>query len=63
MHVLQPILSIDKTPAPKIERTMNGLKIVWANGNEDSVNLRTDERSIERRRNGKQQKMILRNKK
>ena len=52
LHVLQPILSSDKTPAPRVERTANGLKIVWANGNEDSINLRSDERSIERKRNG-----------
>jgi Domain of unknown function (DUF4962)/Heparinase II/III-like protein len=60
LHLLQPILSSDKTPAPKVERTANGLKIVWANGDEDSVNLRGDERSFERKRNGKSlQKLIL----
>jgi len=64
LHVLHPILTADKTPAPKIERTANGLKIIWANGDEDSVNLQMNERSIERRRNGRQlPKMILQNKK
>jgi hypothetical protein len=64
LHVLQPVLTADKTPVPKIERTANGLKIVWANGDEDSVNLQIGERSIERRRNGKRMpKLILRNKK
>jgi len=64
LHVLQPILTADKTPAPKIERTTNGLKIVWANGDEDLINLRTGERSIERRKNDKRlPKMILQNKK
>jgi hypothetical protein len=62
LHVLQPILTVDKTPVPKIERTANGLKIFWANGDEDSVNLRIGERSIERLRGGKRlPKMILQN--
>jgi hypothetical protein len=62
LHFLQPISSNDKTPAPKVERTANGLKIVWANGDEDSVNLRTSERSIERRRNDRQlPKLFLQN--
>lgn len=64
LHVLQPILSSDKTSAPKIERTTNGLKIVWANGDEDLINLQNSERSIDRRKNGKRlPKMILQNKK
>lgn len=63
LHVLQPISASDKTPAPKIERTASGLKIVWANGDEDSINLR-GERSVERKRNGKSMpKMILQNRK
>ena len=53
LHVLQPILTSDKTPAPKVERTAKGLKIVWANGDEDSINLQASERSVERKRNGK----------
>ncbi len=38
LHFLQPILTNDKTPAPKFERTANGLKVVWANGMEDLIN-------------------------
>lgn len=53
LHVLQPILTGDKTPAPKVARTANGLKISWANGDEDSINLQANARSIERKRNGK----------
>lgn len=64
LHVLQPILSSDKTPAPKIERTANGLKIAWANGDEDLINLQANERSVERHRNGKQlPTLILQNRK
>jgi hypothetical protein len=64
LHVLQPILISDKKSAPKIERTTNGLKIVWANGDEDSINLQNGERSIERRRNSKRlPKMTLQNNK
>ena len=64
LHVLQLISTGDKSPAPKIEKTANGLKIVWANGNEDSINLQPKERSVERRRNGRQlPKLILRNQK
>lgn len=64
LHFLQLVSTGDKTPAPKIERTANGLKIIWANGNEDSINLQSDARSIERRRNDKTlPKMILRNQK
>jgi hypothetical protein len=54
LHFLQPVLTEDKTPAPKIEATTNGLKIQWANGDEDAINLRVKPRSIERKRNGKQ---------
>jgi hypothetical protein len=53
LHVLQPISSSDKTPAPKAERTLNGLKIVWANGDRDEIDLRPKSRSIERWRDGK----------
>ena len=53
VHFLQPIATNDKTPAPKIERTINGLKIVWANGDEDTLDLQNNERAVERRRNGK----------
>ncbi len=53
LHVLQPVSSSDKTPAPKVERTEKGLKISWANGDEDSINLEPNERSVERKRNGK----------
>lgn len=60
LHFLQPISTNDKTPAPKIERTANGLKVVWANGDEDSINLQPGERSIERRRDGRQlPKLVL----
>lgn len=59
-HFLQPVLTGDANSAPKIEKTANGLKIIWANGDEDSINLQGNERSIERRRNGKQlPKLIL----
>jgi len=62
LHVLQPISASDKTAAPKVERTPNGLKIVWANGDEDSINLLAGERSIERRRNSKRlPKLVLQN--
>lgn len=62
VHFLQPILTTDKTPAPAIERTPSGLKIVWANGDSDAVNLFSNERSIEQRRNGKLvKKLILQN--
>lgn len=64
LHVLQPILTGDKTPAPQIVKTTGGLKIVWANGDEDSVNLRPNERSIKRLRGGKPlPKIILQNNK
>jgi hypothetical protein len=53
LHVLQPILTNDKTPAPKTERTGDNLKITWANGDEDTINLQRSERSIVRKRNGK----------
>ncbi len=53
LHFLQPILTADKTPAPKIEQTANGLKIIWANGDEDNIDLRSSERFIEQRRSGK----------
>ena len=60
VHFLQPFLTPDKTPAPQIEKTPNGLKINWAKGDWDTINLTTPERSIERNRNGKlQPKMIL----
>lgn len=38
LHFLQPIMVNDETPAPKFEKTANGLKIVWANGVEDLIN-------------------------
>ena len=60
LHVLQPVLTNDKTPAPQVERTAKGLKIVWANGDEDSINLQPSERSIERKRNGKTSQNRLR---
>ena len=64
LHFLQPILTSDKTPAPKVEKTANGLKITWANGDEDSLHLRSKERFVERRRNGRElQKLILQNRK
>lgn len=53
LHFLQPILLNDKMPAPKIEPTVNGLKIIWANGDEDTIDLRSRERFIEKRRSGK----------
>ena len=53
LHFLQPILTADKTPVPKIEQTANGLKIIWANGDEDNIDLRSSERFIEQRRGGK----------
>ena len=37
LHFLQPIMTNDKTPAPKFERTANGLKVIWANGNVDLI--------------------------
>lgn len=64
IHFLQPILTSDKTPAPKIEKTANGVRIEWADGDEDVINLQNTVRSIERRRNGKQlPKLILQNQK
>lgn len=61
-HFLQPIATNENTPAPKIEKTPNGLKIIWTNADEDLINLQGGERSIERRRNGKQlPKLMLRN--
>ncbi len=53
LHFLQPILLADRTYTPKIEQTANGLKIIWANGDEDNIDLRSNERFIEKRRNGK----------
>ena len=62
VHFLQPIATNDKTPAPKIERTINGLKIVWTNGDEDTLDLQNDSRSLERIRNGKPlPKLMLKN--
>lgn len=62
VHFLQPYSTNDKTPAPKLEKTANGLKVNWANSDEDTVNLTGGERSIERRRNGKSlPKTILQN--
>ncbi|MCW5959334.1 MAG: DUF4962 domain-containing protein [Pyrinomonadaceae bacterium] len=37
LHFLQPVVVGSKTPAPKFEKTANGLKIIWANGNEDVI--------------------------
>lgn len=37
LHFLQPVVVGSKTPAPKFEKTANGLKIIWANGNEDAI--------------------------
>lgn len=60
LHVLQTILSSDKTPAPKVEKTKNGLKILWADGDEVTINLRGKNRSVERWRGGKKlPKLIL----
>lgn len=58
-HFLQPIVTSDANSAPKIEKTPNGLKIVWANNDEDLINLQGNARSIERRRNGKQLPKIV----
>ncbi len=64
LHVLQPISATDKTPAPTVERTANGLKIGWANGDADSINLKPGERWVERKRSGKNlPKMMLQNRK
>lgn len=64
LHVLQPLSANDKSSAPKVERTANGLKIVWANGDEDSINLKPNERVVERKRSGKNlPKLVLRNQK
>lgn len=60
LHFLQPIKVSEKTPAPKLEKTTKGLKVVWANGDEDLINLQKGERSIEQIKNGKQlPKMML----
>ncbi len=37
IHFLQPFVTADKTAAPQISQTSNGLKIVWANGGEDLI--------------------------
>ena len=52
IHFLQPLLTSDNAPAPKIEKTSDGIKIIWANGDEDTIDLREATRSIERKRNG-----------
>lgn len=54
LHFLQPVLISDKTLAPKIESNTNGLKIIWANGDEDEINLRSAEKTIVQKRNGKE---------
>lgn len=59
LHFLQPILTSDKTPAPKVERTASGLKIVWANGDEDLLDLQNDPRSLVRIRNGRSLPKLL----
>ena len=53
LHFLQPVLLSDQTAAPKLEQTVEGLKISWQNGDEDLIDLRGDIRSLELRRNGK----------
>jgi hypothetical protein len=52
IHFLQPLLTGENKPAPKIQKTTDGLKISWANGDEDLINLRGATRSVERKRNG-----------
>ena len=51
LHFLQPILTTDQTPMPIIEKTTYGLKINWANGDEDRITLKSKTRTIERKRN------------
>lgn len=61
-HFLQPMTTGETSPAPKIEKTADGLKIFWANGDEDVIKLQGGNRSIERIRDGKQlPKLILKN--
>ena len=38
LHFLQPIPANTTTPAPKFEKTANGLKIMWSNGVVDLIN-------------------------
>jgi Domain of unknown function (DUF4962)/Heparinase II/III-like protein len=58
-HFLQPIATSDANSTPKIEKTPKGLRIVWANGDEDFINMQGSERSIERRKSGKQLPKIV----
>lgn len=53
IHFLQPLLTSDINPAPKIQKTTVRLKIIWANGDEDTIELRGATRSVERTRNSK----------
>lgn len=53
VHFLQPIQIAEKTTVPKIETTVNGLKIKWANGDEDTINLRNLPLSIVQKKSGK----------
>ena len=50
LHFLQPVPANDKTPAPKFEKTATGLKIMWSNGVEDSINFRDSKNILVRSR-------------
>ena len=46
IHFLQPVLVKDKQPAPKFERTGNGLKVIWANGNIDLIDFQNPKKMV-----------------
>jgi hypothetical protein len=53
LHFLLPVSADDKSPAPKVEQTADGLRVLWTNGDSDAINFRAPTRTIERTRNGK----------
>ena len=50
LHFLQISSTADKTPAPQVAATDSGLKVIWANGDEDFLAFR---RTVENQANGR----------
>ena len=47
LHFLQPIMVDDKTPVPNFERTPNGLRIIWASGQEDLIDFQNSKQMVQ----------------
>ena len=60
IHFLQPFSVANKIVAPQISQTADGLKIIWANGGEDLISLKSTEKFVERRtKNGKPKRIAI----